>query len=600
MQASGFDVNHDAGPSKQWQHGLLLSFCPTPEAHTEADQLADGDLPHGPAYEQLASGRTAAAATVLGHPGPKPRQGQGRAAMGKGEYKAADEPQQAEALPIVAAASAAHADGDDCARFGELPGQSAGNQPEAAAPAMITGRHLAGKQSETSATAMVIDSKITACDNTPPTEAVSVRQETGATASVSSAPVTCKSSLQQLSNGQSAPQGDAVDSRQSLMKAASGGQAQDGLPSMQAALHSPGQEACTKAQHQLGDDTANSNAAGRSQHDIASTQTVQDTNATVLAQAAVYPPGGKGPDPPQLTDTLMADDTPTADGTPMADDSPMADDALTAGNTPVVDDTPMADDIPVADDRPMADNTLTADCTPLAEETQVADGSPMADDTQMVGPAASSSKTVPASTQVHQEEVVALPFQAALQKEEARIEQEQQPADATATIEQAVDNSQPELPAGVVPLAVSESDLSAVASPDTAEHTLSCTADTLSDSGIVPNSEEPEIDVAEEVAGQLQHTSDNMLLDTAVQDGVGVHVPHSRHQPLSSSHQQHGPVGDQSSTDDVQGADAGGSLSQSVQGNLRPASCTVRNIWQRVWCASGTKHIPLLPSKHSS
>ena len=558
MQASGCDVDHAGNDAQQHQH--VLSFCLASEAHTEADHPVRGELHCGtPAKQQESSRLADAAPAPLANAGPRPRQEQDEAIAEKQQHEAVVKGiQHAEALALVAVAPTAHGDKDANANSDNTPGQHTCEQTETPAPATLPNEQLASQQPEPEAPLEVFNSMATACDRLPATEAVLVHRQADATQA---------------------------------------GLIQEGLPSMpgmQASAHSPEQEPCSDTSQQA-DSASNSSATGPSQHEMHCTQAGQEMSSGV--QEAVYPPRGEGPDPQQLAEAIpTADDTATAHVTSLADDTPLADGAPGADQTPAADNTSMADDTstagdmlqedvvpvanvtPMADDIPMTDGTSMAGYTPVLGDTPMADDTLLPGDTSMPGPAASSSRAVPLSTQGRHTQVATAPLQAGpLQEQEDGMQPHWQPDDGTRSTEQHTDSSQQEQPAGLVPSATCDSELAEIG-----RHTTKCSWISMSEipgnSTIVPDSEEPYGDVTEVVAGQLQHASDDALLDAAHMDDENVGLLPSNIQALPSPQQQHGanealsPI-----TSRVRGADGSHITSSGldVQGNLRYALVTV-------------------------
>ena len=532
-----------------------------PEAHTKADQPGDAEPCQGPLAEQLKSVRTTRAAPVLGDDRPRPDQEQGRAAAEKRWHEASvDNPQHAEAPKLAVAASAAQVGREGSAKRNDVPTHQIGKQHEAPVPIQITGKQRASRQLKAAAPFAVGDSMSTACDRMPSTKAVSVHQEANA---IASSPF------------------------------------QEELPSIQDAVHSPEQEACTNAQ-QLADGVAECCAADHSQHEMACDQVVQGMSNSTLAGEAMYPFRGEGLDPQQLAgdphdapvaedapvadDTSLPDDLSIADDAPMADDNQRVDDTPIASNTqtaddtsgtdvvPAANDTVMADVILLADDTSMANETPTAVVTSLADDTPVADvislahGNPTADNTQMVGPAAGSSKAAPVSLQAHHEEGNAAPLQADVPEQQAHVQPHQQP-NGLANVAQGGDSNQPGQQAGLGPVStICDSELPLEADSDTGERSQMSMSETPGASAIVPDSEELGGDVGEVAAGQLQGVITHTLLGTAKCNDGDVHVPDSDVQTLPSQQQQHGAVEVLSPTSRGKDADADGHAATSAPG----------------------------------
>ena len=426
-QASGSDVDHPVDQTtveeqhlQQQQHELLLSFCPTPEAHSQPHQPESGGPPCDPPAEQLESVSMTDAAPALGDERPRPDQGQGRAAAEKQEVVVTS-PQHAEALPAAAAASAAQVGREGSARLSDVPTQQTGKQHDSSVPTMLADKQRAGSQPEAAGHQQreVVNSVSTACDRMRPAEAVSVHQEADATAPSAN---------------------------------------QQELPSAQCAIHAPAQEACTDAQ-QLADDTAHSCAAGHSQHEMTCDKVFQGISNTISAAEAVYPLRDEGSDPQQLASSPMAHDTPVAEDAPVANGRQTAHNASGTDVIPTANDAVMADVTLLADDTPMADDTPPADVTSKADETAAADvislahSIPMTDNTYTVGPAAGSSKVVPASLQEHKEGITAL-LRAGLSEQQAHVPPCQQP-NGTAHVEQGVGSNQLGQQAGLLPSSTS-------------------------------------------------------------------------------------------------------------------------------------------------
>lgn len=556
MQASGFETDHSANETEEQQQHVL-SFCLASEAHTEADHPVIAEPPHGPPSEQQESVTLAITAHApLASAGSRPRQEQGEAAADKQQHEAVVHGlQSAEALALVAAASAGYGVKDASTNSDDIPDQHTCEQAETPAPAMLTSEQLAGIQPAPEVPPEASNSMATACDRLPATEAVLVHQD-----------------------------------------ATQPGLVQEGLPSMQGSLHSPGQEACIDTSQQA-DSASLSIATGPSQHEMHHTQADQEMSRGV--QKAVYPPQGEGPDPQQLAEDISrADDTPTAHVTSSADDTPMADGTPGADHTPKADDTSMADDMlqedgasvatvnPIVDDTPVTDGTAMAGHTPGVDDTSMADDTLLPGDTSMPGLAASSSNAVTPSTQGHHTHIATAPLQAGplqagplqagplqagpLQEQEADMQPHQQPDDGTANTEQRTASSQLEHQAGLLPSAMRDGELAAEIAQHTTEGLLMSMSEMPGDSTIVPDSEEPDGDVPEVVAGQLQHAGDDALLDAANMDDEAVCIPDGDIQALPSPQQQHGDIEDLNPTSRVRAADVGGYTSTSalhVQGN---------------------------------
>ena len=544
------DVDHIANEwqqqqqqQQQQQPGVLLSICPTPEADIKADQPEGGEPPHGSPAEQLDLVGMTNAAPVLGDARPTPDQEQCRAAAEKRQHEVSvNDPQHAEALPMAAAASAAHVYRDASAKSSDVATQHTGEQHGTSAPNLLTDKQLAGRQPEAAKHVEIVNNMSIVCNRTPPTEAVSVQQQADAAAS-------------------------SPD--------------QEELPSMQCAMYGPAQETCTDTQ-QLADGAADSCAAGQSQHGLTCDHDFQGLSNSIPAGEAVYPGRDEGSYPQQMAgdspmahDAFLTDDALVAGDASLADHAPIADDAATAGYSLGADDTPMADDSATADDAPGTDETPMADASPTPDLISMADGIPMAGHTPLVGPAEGSSKAVSPSIQAQQGDVVRATLQADPQEQEAHVEPHQQNIDGRANLEQGASSNQLEHQMGVTPSsAVCASDLPASAGQDTAEGLLMSMSETPDNSGIVPDSEEPNGDLIEAVATQLQGISDHTLVDTANQDKVSVHVPHSNDQALHAPHQHHSAAEDLSSTSSVGEADAANhaaTLAPGAQGNLQRA-----------------------------
>lgn len=483
---------------------MLLSFNPTPEAHSEADQAGYGCSSHEPASGHLAAIGTDDN-TVLGVATPEP---EGNALPEKeGEHRAPAGKPRPRPLPCITSAFAAQVDRNENAKSDDLPQQPADQQFEGLPHAGASHAHPAPKQPEASPPAhLVHDSMATACDSMPPTEDVSWHQETCAGTAVSSA-------APNPPGDQPVPEQSALANSRSTLEAASGQQVQERPPSLQAALNSPAQEACTDAQ-QLADDTGTTGSAGHSHHELADSQAVQDTNATILATKAVLPAEGTGPDPEHLAaDALMADDVPMTDDTPVVHDTPMSDDTPTRGNAPTF------------------------------------------------GLTAGSSK---ADTEMHHEDVVMLPLPEALHKQKAHTEPPQAP-DGTASMEQGSDSSQPGHRSAAVPSLPFNGNLPASASRDTAGYMLTRMSQTPGDSSIIPDSEEPDCNVDRVVAGQVECKVDHTMLDPGHGHAADLH---SDQQAPPSTDQQHGAVEDQRLTVRVGGGGSMAILEQTAQGDL--------------------------------
>lgn len=557
VQASGLDVDHAANETEQQlqeqqqqQPDVLLSICPAPEAHTKADQPERGEAPHGPPAEQLESVTMTNGAPVLGDESPRPDQEQGRALAEKRQNEAfGNDSQCTEALSTAAAASAAHVGRVEMAKSSDVATQHAGEQNRTSAPTLLTDKQLAGQQPEAAAYVEGVNSMSIACSRTPSTEAVSVQQQADAAASPPD---------------------------------------QEELPSMQCAMCGPAQAACTGAQ-QLADGAAHNCAAGHSQHELTCDQVVQGLSNSILAGDAVYPLMGEGSDPQQLAgDSPTAHDVPeaqeafVADDASLADHAPVADDAPMPGDTSGGDVTPMADDAFSADGAPGTDGTPTAtdtvmahvmsvaDDTPMADASPMADGIPKAGHTLLVGPAAGSSKAIPPSRQAHQGGIAS--WQADPQEQKAHVQSHQQHIDGHADLEQGADNNQLGDQTGVMPSSAPGE--SANAGQDAAERLLMSMSEAPDNSAVVPDSEEPDGDVSEAVASQLQRFGDYTLVNTANQDEVDVHVQDSSDQALPVPHQQHSAVQDRSPTSSIGGTDAAdhaATLAPGAQGDLQHA-----------------------------